>query len=90
MASLVEQAFQAHVDSLAPHDRLAQCAAMFHWSRQLVERQLIAELGSLPAERLKWEVAKRMYGGDAAALTLIDRVLMERQLADVSGWSFSE
>ena len=60
----------------------AQCHvtnAMFHWTRELLARQIQAELGEMSAERLKWEVARRMYGVDPAAQTLIDR-----KLADVS------
>jgi hypothetical protein len=50
------------------------------WSRDLLARQVIAELGEVSETRLKWEVAKRMYGADPVA-----RALIERRLADVSG-----
>lgn len=80
MSSLVEQAYYAHMDSLTPCERMARCVAMLHWTRELLGRQVLAELGPIPAQRLKWEVAKRMYGGDPMALALI-----ERKLADVSG-----
>ena len=39
----------------------------------------VAELGAISDERLKWEVAKRMYGADPSARAMIDR-----KLADVS------
>ncbi|MFO0820782.1 MAG: hypothetical protein U1A77_22730 [Pirellulales bacterium] len=80
MSSLVQQAYYSQIDSLTPSERMARCVAMLHWTRELLGRQLLAELGPLPAQRLKWEVAKRMYGSDPVALALI-----ERKLADVSG-----
>jgi hypothetical protein len=51
---------------------------MLKWTRDLLARQVIAELGAMSDERLKWEVAKRMYGADPTA-----RVMIDRRLADV-------
>ena len=68
------------MDALLPKDRVARSAAMLKWTRDLLARQVIDELGAMSAERLKWEVARRMYGADPAARAIIDR-----KLADVSG-----
>ncbi len=80
MESLVEQLYQARMASLSPVERIGRCAAMLKWSRDLLARQVIAEQGPMPEERLKWEVAKRMYGADPAALAII-----EERIANVSG-----
>jgi hypothetical protein len=79
MDTLVEKHYQLHMDALSPRQRVERCAAMFQWTRDLLGRQILAELGSMSSERLKWEVAKRLYCGDAAAQATIERVL-----ADVS------
>ena len=67
------------MDSLSPKERLARSVAMLKWTRDLLARQVIAKHGPMSDERLKWEVARRMYGADPAARAMIDR-----KLADVS------
>lgn len=79
MASIVEQHYQSRMDSLSAKERVERCAAMFQWSREMLARQVMVKSGPMSAERLKWEVAKRLYGADPAARALIDR-----KLADVS------
>lgn len=80
MSSLVEQHYQSSMDALSPKERVARSVAMLKWTRDLLARQVIADLGPMSDERLKWEVAKRMYGADPIAKATIDR-----KLADVSG-----
>ena len=80
MSSFVEQQYQARMDSLSSKERVARCVTMLKWTRDLLARQLLDELGEMSAERLKWEVTRRMYGADSAARAIIDR-----ELADVSG-----
>ncbi len=53
--------------------------AMLKWSRDMIARQIITELGPVSDERLKWEVALRLYGSDR-----VTRDMIERRLADVS------
>lgn len=48
---------------------------MLLWARGLVARQIMAEKGMMSDDRLKWEVAMRLYGGDATARALIQRKL---------------
>jgi hypothetical protein len=79
MPSIVEQQYRSSMDALSPQDRLARCSAMLKWTRDLLARQIIVELGPMPDERLKWEVARRMYGADPAARAIIDQ-----RLEDVS------
>jgi hypothetical protein len=48
---------------------------MFAWARGLIEREILSHAGPLPAERLKWETAMRLYGSDATSRRLIQRML---------------
>jgi hypothetical protein len=80
MLSFVEQQYQSRMDSLSPQDRIARCAAMLKWTRDLLGRQVIDEFGAISPERVKWEVARRLYGADPAITAIIDR-----ELDNVSG-----
>lgn len=80
MSELIEQQYQSRMDSLAANERIARCAAMLQWTRELLGRQVIADVGPISEERLKWEVAMRMYGADPSA-----RAMITRKLASVSG-----
>jgi hypothetical protein len=80
MQSIVKQQYLSRIDLLSPQERVARCAAMLKWTRDLLGRQVIDELGAMSTERLKWEVARRLYGSDPAIRAIIDR-----ELADVSG-----
>ncbi len=75
MASIVEQHYQSRMDSLSAKERMERCAAMFQWTRQLLGRQIVAESGPMSPDRLKWEVAKRLYRADPLATAFIDRKL---------------
>jgi len=71
----VDQRLREAQERLAPHARVARAAAMLLWARGFVARQIVAECGAMSDNRLKWEVAMRMYGGDATARALIQRKL---------------
>lgn len=73
--SELEARFRAAQDALPPHVRVARAAAMFAWARDLIGRQIVADRGPLSPARLKWETAMRMYGSDAVARGLIQRML---------------
>jgi hypothetical protein len=66
------------MNALSPKERVARSMAMLNWTRDMLARRVVAELGPLSQERLKWEVALRLYSGDAKA-----RATIERKLADV-------
>jgi hypothetical protein len=78
--SNIEQHYQSRMESLSAKERVERSMAMFQWTRELLGRSIVAELGPISAERLKWEIAMRQYGADPAA-----RAMIERKLADVSG-----
>jgi hypothetical protein len=63
--------FREAQDALPPHARVARAA----WARGLIGREIVARSGPLPAERLKWETAMRLYGSDANARQMIQRML---------------
>lgn len=67
--------FQQVQDAMPVHERVARACAMFAWARGLVGREIVARCGPLPAERLKWETAMRLYGSEPASRKLIQRML---------------
>jgi hypothetical protein len=77
--SPIEQEYQARMDALSGRERIARSLALLAWSRQMIARRIIAESGEISAERLKWEVALRLYGSDPTVCRMI-----ESELTDVS------
>jgi hypothetical protein len=71
----VESRFQAAVDALPVHVRVARAASMFAWARGMVRREIVARGEAISEERLKWETAMRLYGADPTARALIQRML---------------
>lgn len=71
----VAEHYEAHMRALSAKDRMARSMAMLQWSREVVSRQVISELGPLQPARLKLEIAKRVYRGDAFVCQLIDQEL---------------
>jgi hypothetical protein len=78
--SSIEQDYQSRMDALPGKERIARSLALLAWSRQMIARRIIAERGEISEERLKWEVALRLYGGDPTVCRMI-----ESELANVSG-----
>ena len=68
------------MDALEGRERVARALGMLHWTREMLARRVISELGDVPRERLKWEVAARLYGEDDP----VQKAIRQR-LADVSG-----
>ena len=73
--SELEARFRGMLAALPPHVRVARAAAMFAWARDLIGRDIVARTGPLSDARLKWEIALRLYGSDAACRTLIQRMI---------------
>jgi hypothetical protein len=78
--SLIENEYQARLSAMSPAERVARSAAMFQWTRDVLAGQITAEMGEMPAERLKWEVALRLYASEPSA-----RAMIEERLRHVSG-----
>jgi hypothetical protein len=67
--------FRVAQDAMPVHERVARAASMFVWARGVIRREILSRSGPLPDERLKWETAMRLYGADATARALIQRML---------------
>ena len=76
----VEDEYRSRLDALPGRERVSRAVAQLKWVREMIAREILAESPDLSEERLKWEVALRLYGGDPAT-----RRLIERKLADVPG-----
>lgn len=81
---MIEERYQAAIDRLSPRERIARGMAMFDWTRGWIGRQIVAERGPLTPERLRWEVALRLYGDEPGPRRLIEGIL-DRVGRDVSG-----
>jgi len=70
--SIVESAYQQGIDSMTPAERMARVESFLHWTRDLIARQVTQELGEeISDERLKCEIALRMYDSDPRVERLI-------------------
>ncbi len=76
----VEAEYQLRINALSGTQRVARSMGMLQWTRQMLARQVVAESGEMSDERLKWEVALRLYGADPVV-----RKMIEGKLANVSG-----
>lgn len=77
--SSVEAEYRSRMDALSPRERVERSMAMLKWARDLLARQVVSELGAVSEDRLKWEVALRLYRADPVCCRMI-----ERELTDVS------
>lgn len=78
--SAIEVEYRSRMDELSAKQRVARSMAMLQWTREMLARQVVADSGAMSDERLRWEVALRLYGSDPAT-----RKMIEQRLADVSG-----
>lgn len=74
-AETVEIEYRKRIDAMTIAQRVQRAVEMLAWARGFVARQVLAERGSLPEARLKWEVALRQYGADPTARSLIEEML---------------
>lgn len=70
------------MDALSVKERVARSMTMLKWTRDMIARQVVAESGPMSNERLKWEVALRLYGSDKITREMIERKLADVQAAD--------
>lgn len=70
---MIDQHYQDAIDRLTPREKIARGLAMFDWARGWISRQIVAEQGAMPHERLRWAVALRLYGDEPAMRKLIER-----------------
>ena len=67
----VEKEYQSRMAALTPKERVARSVAMFNMTRESIGRQVIDELGEMSYDRLRWEVALRMYSSEPAVCEMI-------------------
>lgn len=72
---LVEQKYRERINALTPRERVARAVSMFRWTREAIARQIVAELGPVGPERLKWLVAMRQYEAFPSIRAAIQKVL---------------
>jgi hypothetical protein len=78
--SMVEDRYQQAIDEMPALQKMARVEGFLYWTRELIARRVRAELGEDTSdERVKWEVALRMYQADARMEQLI-----REQIARVS------
>lgn len=75
LMSQIEQEYWRRISAMPPYERVARAASMAKWARETIARQILAEKGEMSPERLRWEVAKRVYIADSRAQATIEREL---------------
>ena len=72
----IETEYQQRISEMTPREKMERSVAMAAWARQTLARQIRSEVGpDVSDERLKWLVAMRIYGSDAQAKVLVQRML---------------
>ncbi len=71
--STVEEAYRQAMDAMTPAEKFARVEGFLSWTRSLLARQIKAELGDVSEERIKSEVAIRMYGSDPRFRKLLEQ-----------------
>lgn len=73
--SVVPQRYEELIDAMPVHIKVARAAQMFQWSRDWIMRQVLAEKGTMSEERLRLEIAMKMYGHEESVRQLIEKAL---------------
>ena len=81
MPSLVEEVYQQRIAATTPVEKIARMCALNSCSRWNLARVITEELGEMPPEVLKWQMALRLYGRNPDPKC---RQLIEEQLERVS------
>ena len=73
--SVVQQKYDELIDAMPIHVKVARATQMFQWSRDWIRRQILAEKGLMSEQRLRLEVALRMYGQEEPMRRLLEKAL---------------
>lgn len=73
----IDAAYHSAIDRLTPAEKVARGLALLEWTRRWLGRQIEAVQGPLPSDRLKLEIARRLYQGEPATCRLIDAAIAE-------------
>ncbi|HIE99576.1 MAG TPA: hypothetical protein EYG03_15675 [Planctomycetes bacterium] len=73
--SEIEDAYCARIDAMTPVERVARAQSIYNWTRETIGRQIEEDRGPMKPERLKWEVALRLYGSEPIIVDWIEGIL---------------
>jgi hypothetical protein len=73
----IDSAYASALRRFTPTQKVARGLAMLDWTRRWIGRQIVAEQGPMPPQRLKLEVARRLYQSEPETCRLIDQALTE-------------
>ena len=76
--SVVQRKYEEQIDAMPMHVKVARAEQIFQWSRDWIMRQVLAEKCPMSRQRLRLEIALKMYGHEMPV-----RQLIEKALADV-------
>lgn len=71
----VEQEYERRLAEMPIAEKVARSQAMFNAYREQLGREIAAVHPEYSFERLKWEVAARMYADEPATMELVNRML---------------
>lgn len=76
----IETEYDKRMRSLTGTQRVIRSLRQLQWTREMIARQVKVENRAVSEQRIRWEVARRLYIGDPKVQQLI-----QRKLDDVSG-----
>ena len=71
----IDAEYRRRIAAMTPKERLARTAAMLAWTRRQMAARIRKEQPGLSGERLRWEVALRMYESESEVVAMIKRHL---------------
>lgn len=71
----VEGRYRERVAAMTPTERVARSEVLFRWSREFLMGAILREKGPMSDERLRLELALRVYGSDPRMRTMIEGLL---------------
>jgi hypothetical protein len=71
----IEQEYRVRLSTMSVAEKVARSQAMFLWSREVIAKQISEEHPEYSSERLKWEVAARIYADEPETMKLVERML---------------
>ncbi|MEI7700184.1 MAG: hypothetical protein WCK86_10325 [Planctomycetia bacterium] len=73
--SVIQQKYEELIDQMPIHVKVGRALQMFQWSRDWIRRQVLAEKGPMSDDRLRLEIAMKMYGHEEPMRLLIEKAL---------------
>jgi len=71
----IEREYRDRLSTMSVAEKVARSQAMYLWSREVISKQISQEHPDYSAERLKWEVAARIYADEPETMKLVERML---------------